>query len=92
MSATRRLHRSRAEISHCQRWVELRIEEWLGPAKEGFKGNQYSASLPGNEAEINDRHKYEFHFLAENKAAWPGFRKGGHTQSKFLCSHRGLGR
>jgi hypothetical protein len=22
----------------------------------------------------------------------PGFRKGGHTQSKFLCSHRGLAR
>jgi replicative DNA helicase len=24
--------------------------------------------------------------------ATPGFRKGGHTQSKFLCSHRGLAR
>jgi hypothetical protein len=22
----------------------------------------------------------------------PGFRRGGHTQSKFLCSHRGLAR
>jgi hypothetical protein len=55
-------------LSHCQRWVELRIGEWLGPAKEGFKGNQYSAALPGNEAEINNRHKHEFRFLAANKA------------------------
>jgi hypothetical protein len=58
----------RAEVSQCQRWVELRVGEWLGPAKEGFKGNQYSASLPGTEAEINDRHKHEFRFLAEYKA------------------------
>ncbi len=57
----------RAEVSQCQRWVELRIGEWLGPAKEGFKGNQYSGSLPGKEAEINDRHKHEFRLLAENK-------------------------
>ena len=59
--------RVRAEVSRCQRWIEIRIGEWLGPAKEGFKGNQYSASLPGNEAEINDRHKHEFRFLAEYK-------------------------
>jgi Domain of unknown function (DUF4326) len=58
----------RAEVSHCQRWIELRIGEWLGPAKEGFKGNQYSASLPGIEAEINNRHKYEFRLLAQHKA------------------------
>jgi broad specificity phosphatase PhoE len=60
--------RVRAEVSQCQRWIELRIGEWLGPAREGFKGNQYSASLPGNEAEINDRHKHEFRFMAEYKA------------------------
>jgi hypothetical protein len=58
----------RAEISHCQRWIELRIGEWLGPAKEGFKGNQYSASSPGEEAKIHDRHKYEFRLLAQHKA------------------------
>jgi hypothetical protein len=57
----------RAELSQCQRWIEFRIGEWLGPAKEGFKGNQYSGSLPGKETEINDRHKHEFRFLAENK-------------------------
>jgi hypothetical protein len=57
----------RAEVSQCQRWVELRIGEWLGPAKEGFKGNQYSASSPGEEAKIHDRHKHEFRFLAEHK-------------------------
>lgn len=58
----------RAELSHCQRWIELRIGEWLGPAREGFKGNQYSASSPGDEAKIHDRHKHEFRLLAENKA------------------------
>ena len=55
-------------ISHYQRWIELRIGEWLGPAKEGFKGNQYSGSSPDDEAEIHNRHKHEFRFLAANKA------------------------
>jgi hypothetical protein len=59
--------RARAEVSHCQGWVELRIGEWLGPAKEGFKGNQYCGSSPGDEAKIHNRHKHEFRFLAEHK-------------------------
>jgi hypothetical protein len=54
----------RAEISHCQRWVELRIGEWLGPAKTPEETGR-GKSLPGNE--INNRHKHEFRFLAENK-------------------------
>lgn len=58
----------RAEVSQCQRWIELRIGEWLGPAKEGFKGNQYRGSSPGEEAKIHDRHKHEFRFMAEHKA------------------------
>jgi hypothetical protein len=57
----------RAELSQCQRWVELRIGEWLGPAKH--TGRPKDNSLPGNELsrDINDRHKQEFRFMAEHK-------------------------
>jgi hypothetical protein len=58
----------RAELSHCQRWVEIRIGEWLGPAKPPEETGGMRSS-PGNDLErvINDRHKHEFRFLAENK-------------------------
>jgi hypothetical protein len=52
------------ELSHCQRWIELRIGEWLGPALAHSPGR--GKSLPGKD--INDRHKHEFRFLAANKA------------------------
>jgi hypothetical protein len=55
----------RAEISQCQRWVEIRIGEWLGPTRQGNRTDL--TSLPGKEVEINDRHKHEFRFMAENK-------------------------
>jgi hypothetical protein len=48
-----------------QRWVELRIGEWLGPPRQGERTDL--TSLPGKEVEINDRHKQEFRFLAEYK-------------------------
>jgi hypothetical protein len=54
----------RAEVSQCQRWVELRIGEWLGPAKTPEETGR-GKSLPGNE--INNRHKHEFRFIAEHK-------------------------
>jgi 16S rRNA G966 N2-methylase RsmD len=68
----------RAEISHCQRWVELRIGEWLGPRRPGERTDL--TSLPGKEVEINDRHKHEFRFLAENKA----------TVTAILGNHPGV--
>jgi hypothetical protein len=40
-----------------QRWVELRIGEWLGPPRQGERTDL--TSLPGKEVEINDRHKKE---------------------------------
>jgi hypothetical protein len=57
----------RAELSHCQRWVELRIGEWLGPTVHGQRHDLNS--LPGKELsrDINDRHKHEFRFMAEHK-------------------------
>jgi hypothetical protein len=55
----------RAEISHCQRWIEFRIGEWLGPPNPG---NRTDLTLsPGDKVEIHPRHKHEFRFLAENK-------------------------
>jgi hypothetical protein len=54
----------RAEVSQCQRLIELRIGEWLGPALDSSPGR--GKSLPGKD--INDRHKHEFRLLAENKA------------------------
>ena len=56
---------TRAELSHCQRWVELRIGEWLGPANPGDRTDL--TSLLGNKVEINPRHKHEFRLLAENR-------------------------
>jgi hypothetical protein len=55
----------RAEVSQCQRWIELRIGEWLGPANPGDRTDL--TSLPGNKVEINPRHKQEFRFIAEYK-------------------------
>jgi hypothetical protein len=55
----------RAEISHCQRWVELRIGEWLGPRRPGERTDL--TCEPRSEVEIYGRHKREFRFLAENK-------------------------
>jgi hypothetical protein len=59
---------TRAEVSQCQRWIELRIGEWLGPTEHGQRHDLNS--LPGKELSrtINDRHKHEFRFLAEHKA------------------------
>jgi hypothetical protein len=55
----------RAEVSQCQRWVELRIGEWLGPPNPG---NRPDLTLsPGDKVEIHPRHKHEFRLLAENK-------------------------
>jgi hypothetical protein len=81
----------RAEVSQCQRWVELRIGEWLGPAKEGFKGNQYSALSPGDEAEIHPRHKHEFRFMAEHKEIVTDIMKN-HPGREITraCQHRQL--
>jgi hypothetical protein len=55
----------RTEVSRCQRLIEIRIGEWLGPAREREETGR-GKSLPGNE--INNRHKHEFRLLAENKA------------------------
>jgi hypothetical protein len=55
----------KAEFSHCQRWIERRIGQWLGPRKPGERTDL--TSLPGKEVEINDRHKQEFRLLAENR-------------------------
>jgi hypothetical protein len=59
-------------VSHCQRWVERRIGEWLGPAKPPEETGGMR-SLPGNGlgSSINNRHKHEFRLLAENPAAAP---------------------
>jgi Recombinase len=46
--------------------------------------------LPLEEWKIRVNDKYPAYVSWETFG--PGFRKGGHTQSKFLCSHRGLGR
>jgi hypothetical protein len=54
----------RAEVSQCQRWVELRIGEWLGPAKAREETGRGKSS-PGDE--IHNRHKHEFRFMAEHK-------------------------
>jgi hypothetical protein len=54
----------RAEVSQCQRWVEIRIGEWLDPALDSSPGR--GKPLPGKD--INDRHKHEFRFLADYKA------------------------
>jgi hypothetical protein len=56
----------KAEVSHCQRWVELRIGEWLGPAKPGDRTDLTLS--PGDKVEIHPRHKHEFRLLAENRA------------------------
>jgi hypothetical protein len=56
----------RAELSRCQRWVELRIGEWLGPTQQGDRTDLTSS--PGDEVKIHNRHKHEFRFLAANKA------------------------
>jgi hypothetical protein len=53
----------RTEVSRCQRWVELRIGEWLGPAKIPEETGRGKSS-PGDE--IHNRHKHEFRLLAEN--------------------------
>jgi hypothetical protein len=55
----------RAEVSQCQRWVEIRIGEWLGPAKIG-RPEKGSCDEPSSE--IHKAHKHEFRFLAEHKA------------------------
>jgi hypothetical protein len=56
----------RAEVSQCQRWVEIRIGEWLGPANPGDRTDLTLS--PGDKVEIHPRHKHEFRFLAEYKA------------------------
>jgi hypothetical protein len=63
MTCSQAVLRGQAVKYPSRAWVELRIGEWLGPAKEGFKGNQYSGSSPGDEAKIHNRHKYEFRFM-----------------------------
>jgi Domain of unknown function (DUF4326) len=55
----------RTEVSRCQRLIEIRIGEWLGPTQQGDRTDL--TSLPGNEVKINNRHKHEFRLLAENK-------------------------
>ncbi len=81
----------RAELSHCQRWVELRIGEWLGPAKH--TGRPKDNSLPGNELsrDINDRHKQEFRFMAEHKEIVTDIMKNqpGREITR-ACQHRQL--
>jgi broad specificity phosphatase PhoE len=59
--------RVRAEVSQCQRWIELRIGEWLGPASPNNAGRPDKNSSPGDEFKIHDRHKHEFRFMAEHK-------------------------
>jgi hypothetical protein len=56
--------RVRAEVSQCQRWIELRIGEWLGPAKIG---RPEKGSLHEPSSEIHKAQKHEFRFLAEHK-------------------------
>jgi hypothetical protein len=63
----------RAEVSQCQRWVEIRIGEWLGPAKIG-RPEKGSCDEPSSE--IHKAHKHEFRFLAEHKAIVTDIMKG----------------
>jgi hypothetical protein len=78
----------RIVVSRCQRWIELRIGEWLGPAKTPEETGR-GKSLPGNE--INNRHKHEFRFLAENKAIVTDIMKNqpGREITR-ACQHRQL--
>jgi hypothetical protein len=49
----------RAEISHCQRWVELRIGEWLGPRRPGERTgiNELETSLAPRKVDISKDHR-----------------------------------
>lgn len=47
-------------------------------------GNQYSGSSPGDEAEIHNRHKYEFRFLAAHRGLFEAVLANYKAQSREI--------